>query len=67
MNPNLQSEIKHVCIVGIVAEKVGERGRSFEQSILFKTASTLLTDVIVAPVSIANLTNATSSKHEELR
>jgi hypothetical protein len=56
-----------VCIFGIVAEKVGERDCSFEQSIPFKAASTLLTDVIVAPVSIANLIKATSFKQGELK
>ena len=54
-------------MLGVVAESVGERDGSFEQSIPFKTASTLLIDVIVAPVSIANLTSAISFKHGELR
>ena len=67
MKPNLQSEIKQVCMLGVVAENVGESGWSFEQSIPFKPASTLLIDVIVTPVSIANLITAISFTHGELK
>ena len=40
---------------------------SAKVAIPFKSASTLLIDVIVAPVSIANLITAISFKHGELK